>query len=70
MVSVSINQKPIASWPPTWRPLAERLARKVLEGAGVQSTDTFEWGRMLTLTLRRQCSDIERRRVMERYLSV
>lgn len=68
MVSVSINQTPIAAWPPAWRPLAERLARKVLDGAGVPATDVIQWGAALCLTVRRQCSDDERRLVVEKYL--
>jgi len=68
MVSVSVNRDPVAEWTAQHRMIADRVARRTLDGIGLQSTDTVEMG-ALCLFIRRQCTDQERRRVLEKFLS-
>lgn len=68
MVSVSVNGLYVADWPPAAHAIAERVARRVLDGVGVPSTDVVEMGQ-ITRIVRRQCSDDERRRVVEKFLT-
>jgi hypothetical protein len=47
--------------------IADRVIERVLEGCGVAGDDRTQDG-YITRIVRRQCSDLERRRVIERYL--
>jgi len=67
MVSVSVNGLLVPEWPPAAFGLAEKVARRVLDGVGVQSTDVITTGTWTTI-VRRQCRDDERRQVVEKYL--
>lgn len=67
MVSVSVNGMPRAMWTPGMERIADRVIAKVLEGVGVLGSDRQEDGR-ITRLVRRQCSDAERRGVVEKYL--
>lgn len=67
MVSVSVNGWPRAAWTPDVVRIADRVIDRVLEGCGVAGTDRIEDG-FITRIVRRQCSDVERRRVVEKYL--
>lgn len=68
MVSVSVNGMYVADWSPTAHALAEKVAMRVLDGVGVPSTDVVEIA-TITRVVRRQCTDDERRRVVEKYLT-
>ena len=67
MVSVSLNGLPCSVWTPDQERLVQRVANRVLEGCGIPETDTPSHGNVIYI-LRRQCSDAERRRVVEKYL--
>jgi len=67
MVSVSVNGMPREAWSPQVEALAMRVVRRALEGVGVPSSDRVERG-MVTVLVRRQCTDAERRLVHEPYL--
>jgi hypothetical protein len=67
MVSVSVNGMPVPEWTPAAHMLAERVAVRVLDGVGLPATDDVQMG-MITRVVRRQCTDDERRRVVEKYL--
>lgn len=54
-------------WPPAAHLVAEKVANRVLDGVGVPTTDVIETGQ-ITRIVRRQCTDDERRRVVEKYL--
>lgn len=69
MVSVSVNGRPRSTWTLEMQKLAYRVAERVLEGCGIPSTDRHSEG-MLTIIVRRQCTDEERRKVREPYLQV
>ena len=60
---------PIAQWSPKERRVAKRMAISSLEYVGVSSTDAWEDGPICSINVRRQCTDDERRRVNERFLS-
>ena len=68
MVSVSLNGWPRAQWSPEAVRLVDRVITRVLEGCG-QGADRVQDGR-ITRIVRRQCSDAERRQVIEKYLRV
>jgi len=69
MCSISIAGLQRVQWTPQHLVLVERVANRLLEGVGVPSTDYWQDGRIgVTRTVRRQCSDAERRRVVEKYL--
>lgn len=68
MVSVSVNGLYVWDWPPAAHAIAEKVATRVLDGVGVPSTDVAEMGQ-ITRVVRRQCTDDERRRVIEKYLA-
>lgn len=67
MVSVSVNGLFTAQWSPSVHEVANRVAQRVLDGIGVPSTDRIEIG-TITRVVRRQCTDAERRLVVEPYL--
>ena len=67
MVSVSVNSKPRAAWSINDLAIAHTVASNVLDGIGVPSTDVLSDG-LLTIIVRRQCTDIERKKVVEKYL--
>lgn len=67
MVSVSVNGMYVAEWPPAAFAIAEKVASRVLDGVGEAATDVVETGQ-ITRIVRRQCTDDERRRVIEKYL--
>lgn len=69
MVSVSVNGMPRAMWTPDMERIADRVIARVLEGCGIPGSDRQEDGR-ITRIVRRECSDAERRRVVEKYLVV
>lgn len=56
-----------AEWNQKDRRIANRAALRGLEGVGLTETDTPEEGRITTI-IRRQCTDDERKSVLERYL--
>ena len=67
MISVSVNGTPIVEWGEGEMRMASRVIERVLEGVGDPSTDVMEGG-TITVNVRRQCSDEERRKVREPYL--
>jgi len=73
MVSVSLwpteLDRPMAidEWTQADRRIAEKIAMRALGRSGVVGSDVESIG-TITLIVRRQCSDIERRRVVEKYL--
>ena len=67
MVSVSVNGMPRDQWSAQAQALALKVAMRVLEGVGIPETDRHEDGRV-TMIVRRQCTDAERRKVVEKYL--
>lgn len=69
MVSVSVNGIRRAAWTPQENALAMRVVRRVLEGVGVPSSDRVEQG-IITMLVRRQCTDAERKLVREPYLDL
>jgi hypothetical protein len=69
MVSVSVNGMLRAAWSPQAEALAIRVVRRVLEGVGMPSSDRVEQG-TITMLVRRQCTDAERKLVREPYLNV
>jgi cobalamin-dependent methionine synthase I len=75
MVSVALffdRQGPLprANWSQREQKIARRAAKRVLEGVGDPTTDVLEDGPEITIALRRQCRDEERRKVLEKFLSV
>lgn len=76
MVSVSVwpgvapgGPLPIGEWEQSHHAIAARVAALTLKGAGVEGSDIVAYGEICR-NVRRQCSDIERRRVVEKYLRV
>lgn len=69
MVSVSVNGMYVVDWPPAAHAIAERVASRVLDGVGLPATDDVQMGQ-ITRVVRRQCTDEERRRVIEKYLTI
>lgn len=69
MVSVSVNGMMRSAWTDDDEKLAKRVAMKVLEGCGIPSTDHLSDG-LVTTIRRRQCTDDERRKVVEKFLQV
>ena len=67
MVSVSVNSKPRSMWSIKDIAIAHKVASNVLDGIGVPSTDVMSDG-LLTIIVRRQCTDFERKKVVEKYL--
>jgi hypothetical protein len=67
MVSVSVNGMPRQQWSAADHALALKVAMRVLEGCGIPDTDRHEDGTVTTV-VRRQCTDSERRKVVEKYL--
>lgn len=61
---------PVANWTPRERKIARRAAKRALEGVGDATTDVLADGPEITITLRRQCRDEERRQVLEKYLQI
>jgi hypothetical protein len=68
MVSVSLNGWPVSSWTAGEAKLVDRVIARVLEGCG-QGQNRVEDGGIVRIA-RRECTDSERRRVLEKYLRV
>lgn len=67
MVSVCLNLTPREMWTAEYVRLADRVIKRVLANCGMAAIETIEDG-SITRVVRRQCSDVERRRVVEKYL--
>ena len=73
MVSVALLTEerggplPREEWTSKERQIARRAARAALDGVGDETTDIPEDGRTI-IAIRRQCTDSERRQVLEKYL--
>lgn len=73
MCSVSLRRVrspipiPVSRWTGTQRQIARKAAERALYGVGIRSTDVVEQN-LITLSVRRLCTDDERSRVTENYL--
>lgn len=58
----------VAEWSIVQKLLVKQVASEVLRGVGLTATDTPDKDVSITHVLRRQCTDDERRRVLEKYV--
>ncbi len=74
MVSVAVLNRAqtrclnVSEWSVVQKLLAKQVALEALRGVGDGKTDTPDDDVKITLVLRRQCADDERRQVLEKYV--